>query len=309
MSLVGKLNATVYASPTVLLPQTLPERLAPHKAVNVRPEEAPLLNGFPRKPKYWVRVQPEISATGVVYAANRPEPLQVALGSDYRWLPGETTWDPSTGVWDPSEGSGDRYFFSPAGKHPVLYEDRRLSGNELIVRPAFRINSGNYFFTQYRAGLSYYNTLTLSMVVSLQPAEGDYPILDWHGSTPTSTERLGLWHTDKIDYFWGGTGNSVDPIVAAAKYQPAALTLVIDPPSVSCYFSYSFRHHFYTSKAATDVANSVLNFALGYSYLGSNDADFSLYEFNYWAAPLSSDEVVNLHNQYFAIYGTHSDWA
>lgn len=312
--LTGKVAATASVNPTVLRGRFDASRLVPYTSMAVQVDKAPLLRGYPSTPRLWCTAEPVLSAEGVTINSARPTPQEMDLKSDARFLATADRWSSVDGEWMPYSGGGGYYFFAPATRQPVLGEHEYLQGKELIRRSSFRISDGRYFLGNFKGGSDYHSTLTISLVLSPNPSAGDYPIIDYMNPTSTTEvpgpdERIAIWMTDKIDYHWGGTGGSVDPIATMAKYRPLMLTMVIEPPLVSMYASYSARHHFFTTKAAQrDVGDVALRYAIGNSWLGDSEADFNLFEVNMWSRPLASPEVIELHRKYTAIYGMHSDF-
>lgn len=314
MRSTGKIRAAASATPTVLRGPGNLEDLVPYTTLAVQVDEAPLLRGIPRVPALWCSMEPVLSAEGVMVSAGRPVPQEIDTGSDIRFLAAREHWDSTTGHWTPYHGGGG-YFFAPALRQPTLEDDEYLQGSELIQRTSFRIAGGRYFLAQFNRGMDYYGTLTISLVLSPHPMGDDYPILDYMNpvntvEVPDIRDRFALWMTDKIDYHWGGTGGSVDPVVPVSKYRPLMLTMIIKPPTVTVYASYSARHHFFTTKATQyEVGDFPLRFALGNDYLDTGGADYSLYEVNMWSRPLSAAETIELHRKYSSTYGMHSDFS
>lgn len=314
MKSTGKVRAAASVAPTVLRGAEHDDDLVPYTTLAVQVDQAPLLRGIPRVPQLWCSMEPVLSADGVMVSTGRPTPQEIDTGSDIRFLADREHWDSTTGHWSPIHGGGG-YLFAPALRQPVLEDDEYLQGEELLQRTSFRVSEGRHFVAQFNRGMDYYGTLTISLVLAPHPMADDYPILDYINpvntvETPSPTNRFALWMTDKIDYHWGGTGGSVDPVVPVSKYRPLMLTMTIEPPLVTVYASYSARHHFFTTKATQhEVGDIPLRFALGNDWKNTGGADYSLYEVNLWPRPLSAAETIELHRKYTSTYGMHSDFA
>lgn len=314
MRSTGKVRAAASVTPVVFRGHGDVEDLVPYTTMAVQVDPAPLLRGIPRATSLWCEAEPSLSAEGVTVDNNRPMPAEVEVGSEIRFLANRESWDSISGHWTPHLGGGG-YLFAPSTRQPSLEDDEYLQGSELIRRTSFRVADGRHFIAQFNRGMDYYGSLTISLVLSPHPTADDYPILDYINPTnttevPSPESRFALWMTDKIDYFWGATGGSVDPVVPVSKYRPLLLTMVIDPPLVRVYASYSARHHFFTTKATQhEVSDVPLRFALGSDYRDTRGANYSLYEVNLWGRSLSAAETIELHRKYTSTYGMHSDFS
>lgn len=314
MKSTGKVRAAASANPTVFRGHGDIEDLVPYTTLAVQVDPAPLLRGIPRVPEMWCSTEPVLSAEGVTINAGRPTPQEIDTGSDIRFLADREHWDSTSGNWSPFVGGGG-YFFAPSLRQPTLEDDEYLQGSELIQRTSFRVAGGRHFVAQFNRGMNYYGTMTISLVLSPHPTADDYPILDYINpvntiEVPDPKNRFALWMTDKIDYHWGATGGSVDTVVPVSKQRPLMLTMVIEPPLVRVYASYSARHHFFTTKATQhEISDIPLRFALGNDWQNTPGADYSLYEVNMWSSPLSAAETIELHRKYTSTYGMHSDFA
>lgn len=315
--MAGKVDVGIMVSPVIRKSFDRAEAdLSPFYATHVRADDAPIFNGYPKASNAWVRVRPVLSAEGLVSGANRPRPGEIELDSDVRFIAGEDYFNESTGVWTPHTSNRQNYYM--AGPNllttPVLEEYTYVSGREVITNGAFRISDGTSFLCQFHDGLDSYNAMTLSMVIAPNPQVQSYPLLEWYHPSiaPTAATRLALWLGDKIDYYWAGTGGSVDQVVAFNKTRPLFVTAVIDPPMIRVTAAYSPRHQYTTSKAtALGVNSQYLRLRMGgapTTLVPEQQSDFNVFEFNVWDRALSTDEIAVLNATYASIYGVASEW-
>lgn len=314
--LAGKIQTVISVQPAVLRSYDRVEsNLEPFVTTHIRADDAPLLNGYPKATPLWVRVQPVLSSEGQIIGSNRPRPAEVNIDSDVRFVARSEDFDVTTGTWRAYKSTRQNYYMRGPSLTltPVLDDFSYVSGREVISSSAFRISDGTSFLCEFHDGLDNLVNLSLSMVIAPNPQIKSYPILEWHNTlAPVLGERLALWINDKLDYFWGGTGNSVDPVANLNKTRPLFITVVVSPPKVTVTVSYSPRHQFSTSKVSPlSVRSQWLRFRLGDTDEGLNgdaESDFNLFEFNLWERALSTSEVAVLNATYASTYGVASEW-
>lgn len=281
------------------------------------PDDAPLLGGYPTPAPLWVRAQTLVSTSGIVLSSGRPEPEEVDLDSDVRFIAGTDYVDPLTGIWTPYQSNRQNWYFQPEDltNPPELDDLSYLSGPEVIQNTGVRISGGSALLARFNSEMDSMNAFTVSIAMDPNPSTGEYSVLDWHSeiAPPDPGERLALWLNDKIDYFWGANGNSVDQVTSLSKTSPLFLTIVIDPPLISVTASYSTRHSFTTSKVAKTVPSSTwLRWRLGGYDAGQPvpgaTSDFSIFEFNFWDRVLTTAEITSVVSVYASIYGVASEW-
>ena len=315
-SLAGKVATSVFVKPVVERNFNRAEAdLHPFTATYVRADAAPIYRGYPKATPLWVRVQPVLSAQGEVVSSNRPRPAELQIDSDVRFVAHEDYWDETTGVWRAFQSNRQNYFMRGPNLAlaPVLEETTYVSGREVITTGSFRISDGTKFLCEFHDGLDSFVNSTISMVIGPNPQTGEYPLLDWwHANAPTGDQRLALWLNDKIDFFYGGTGGSVDQIAGLNKTRPLFVTAVIESPVIKLTVAYSPRHAFTASKVSPLGARSQwMRLQVGGSYLPlttETEADFNLFEFNLWDRALSPAEIVLLNSAYASTYGVASEW-
>jgi len=315
--MAGKVDVGIMLSPVIRKSFDRAEAdLSPFYATHVRADEAPIFNGYPKATSAWVRVRPVLSAEGLISGANRPRPGEVSLDSDVRFIAGEDYFNESTGVWTPHNSNRQNYYMRGPNllTTPLLEEYTYISGREVITNGAFRISDGTSFLCEFHDGLDSYNAMTLSMVIAPNPQVQSYPLVEWYHQSiaPTPQTRLAMWLGDKIDYYWAGTGGSVDQVVAFNKTRPLFVTAVIDPPMIRVTAAYSPRHQYTTSKAtALGVNSQYLRMRMGgapTTLTTEQLSDFNLFEVNLWDRALSVDEIAVLNSTYASIYGVASEW-
>lgn len=287
--------------------------IRPFDVVHIQAADAPMLKGYPRQPKLWVRCTPVLSSNGEILSANRAKPIEFTIGSDQRWIADENYWSPDTGVWSPINNTFN-YSIRASEIAPILNTQTYVQGNEQIIRKSFRLTEGSQFFCRFNNGLDSLNDFTISMVIAPNPTAYPYPILDyWFGELdPVYGDRFAWWLNDRLDFLYGGSGGSVDQMAAINKVRPLVITSTVRGGICTTYVGYSHKHNM-KSAVQSKVSSTTqwMRFQIGGTYLELNEdqyADFNLYEMNMWARALSNDEVISLHSDYYSIYGVSNDW-
>ena len=287
--------------------------LRPFDVVSITAEDAPLFQGYPNATDLWVRVTPQLSSVGEVVSAARAAPTEVDLGSDVRFIVDDSYWDPITGVWLPAVDPFNYRIKAANVANPPEYNTLTyVSGKELISRDSFRISDGRKFLCDFGGGLDSLEALTISMVLAPNPQQRPYPVLDWyHASPPGPGQRFGWWLNDKLDFYYGDMGGSVDQVTPFGRTRPLVVTSVINQGVCTTTVGYSPKHNLDQVIQAKTRTSQWLRFQLGGSYLDLTEdqyADFSVFEINLWTRPLERDEVYALHSDYYSMYGVADDW-
>lgn len=289
--------------------------LRPFDVVSITAEAAPMFRGYPIQPLLWARCIPHLSSEGEMIFSDRPTPAEVRLDSDQRWVADEDFYDPTTGEWQ-AINSKLNYRIQAANisDAPSLITQTTTTGKELITRTSFRISGGSKFHCKWNSGLDSMSTFTISMVIAPNPTARAYPVLDyWHGDgEPPVGGRFAWWLNDRLDFFYGDMGGSVDQMASLNKTRPLVVTSVIANNTCTTYVGYSPKHNFSTViQAKVDNVAQWMRFQIGGTYYDITEdeyADFNLYEVNMWTRALENDEVVSLHSDYYSMYGVSDDW-
>jgi len=289
--------------------------LRPFDVVSIQAEDAPLLLGYPTVSPLWVRCRPVLNSSGDVVSNTRPVPAAVNIDSQQRWVADPDFWDPISGTWTAINNDFQyRLRAATSSNPPLLVTTTTSSGNEVITRNSFRISGGSKFHGLFGDGLDSLNSFTLSMVIAPNPTINAYPVLDyWHDDEePATGERFAWWITDKLDFYYGDMGGSVDQLVSLGKTRPLVITSVVDAGMCRTYIGYSPKHNMSSViKSKVESTTQWMRFQVGGTYTELDEdsyADFNLYEINLWSRALDNNEVLALHSDYYAMYGVGNDW-
>lgn len=308
-------NDGTYVTEGVLYPETT--TLRPFDVVTITADDAPLFRGYPTNAPLWARVTPSLSSDGTIISSQRLRPLEIVTGADQRWVADADYWDDLTGTW---RAVVNKFNYSiladDVNSAPTLVTTSQTLGNELITRTSFRISGGNKFLCYFNRGLDSLSAFTISMVIAPNAAPGSYPILDYWfnvgAGTPATGDRFAWWLNDRLDFYYGNNGGSVDQIASLSKMRPLVITSTVDNGVCRTYVGYSPRHNFSTMiKTKMSSRSQWLRFQVGGSYqtLTENQyADFNIYEMNLWTKALTNDQVTALHGDFYSTYGTAHDW-
>lgn len=309
-SISGKVVTGAMVKAVVFKPLSL-ERLSPFASNAVVVDPFPVFQGRPMNPSLWVLAEANVSAEGVAFKGSRLAPEEVDTGAGARFLPVRDKYNVNSSTVDPFSGGG-AHLVSTASTMPLIRTQEYVIGDELLRRDSFRFVNGSYLALDL-SGIAY-TGYAMSFVLSLNSASGDYPIMDFFDHEfapmqPGKNNRVAIRYTDKIDFMWGGTGGSVDPIAPVSKARPLFITLSVKPPTASIYVSYSHRHMFCASKSSGVVDIVPPKIAVGRSWNEHSSADFDMFEMNVFDRGLTRNEVSSLHSMYITTYGENNAWS
>lgn len=312
----GKVAATADLRPVILRSYDRAESdLRPFTATTVVANDAPLYKGIPRSPLLWVKATGVLSGTGEYVSDQRPKPTEITIDSDVRFVATPETNESTTGKWLPFATNLPNYFIDRATlpTRPTYEEFNYVSGREVISVGSWRIQEGTKWLCRFNDGKDALSQMSMAFVIAPNPQTESYPVLDWyHADDPEPGERLALWLGDRMDFFWGGTGGSVDPIVPLNRARPMYVVVVLENTTLRVTVAHSPRHAYTVSKPhQVGPTFQWTRFQIGGSYqtlTDAQEADFSLMEVDFWQRALSKDEVAVLISNLTSAYGVDSAW-
>jgi hypothetical protein len=316
----ARFGLTADLSPVVVKNFNRPEAdVRPWETISVIPEPAPLYQGHPVAPLLWSQSSVALTLDGSSFSGDRPAPADLDINADVFWLPYANSWDSTNGIWAPWVSVPIQFSWEQPTviAQPVFSEISYRLGREIIVTPQVTFSPTTWLRSNFYDGAYQALTFTMSFVVLLRSATtGPYAIMDWGsaGGGPVPDTRPYLTAGERINYRWGGAIGVVDPIQPLPALRPAFITLVVSPPSVTCYVSTGPRHTFSTTQAAADgvgLSGTPLQFYLANSGADSSLANgsFSMLAASLWGRPLDLSEITALNSKYASVWGASNDWS
>lgn len=254
------------------------DRVVPRRAISLIPEDAMMLNGFPRVPLSGVQAKAMFTTNGVVYS----ERISLENINDDTWASfnaDDNYWDPVTGIWTPIRTASPVLYqlVGVPGTVPTMDEIEYRSGKELFVRDALFFDNTVTLAASFNDGLDDATNFTLAMALFCVDPGPNNLVVFADGAT-IGTTSTGL--TATMD----GQGWSVTIPTGPMRLGPMFLILELKPPIANLYAGYSPNRIY---KGSSVVSRNTTRFAFT---IGSPMQLFSL---DIWGdgAPIASEIV------------------
>jgi hypothetical protein len=271
-----------FFSPTVdytKTPSTQPiDRLVPRRTISLTPEDAIMLNGFPRVPKSGVMARAMFSTDGVYYT-ERKSFDDINHDSWASFVGSSVYWDPVAGIWSPIRSNSPvlYQFTGVPGTTPVLDTLEYRSGKELMTNDALVFDNTVTLSAQFNEGLDDATRFTLAMALFCQDS-GPNTVITFADGATVGVTPTGL--TATMDGITWDVPIKTGPM----RLGPLFLILELKPPTANLYAGYSPTN---ISWGSSVISRNTTRFAFT---VGS---PMSLFALDVWGdgAPIASQIV------------------